>query len=161
MFHADLYGTREKKETVLNDLNLSGAGFTEIQPQEPQYYFVPKVTVGATEYRNGFAASDLFPVKVTGVITSRDGLVIDMDREDLIKRIVDFVDPYTDDEEIRDRYFGNKKSRSNYPPGDSRGWKLGQAREKIRTLCHEDVVTQINYRPFDNRYIYYHPDMVD
>ena len=161
VLHADLYGTRETKEIRLNECSLSSSEFTEIQPQAPQYYFVPKVTAGAEEYGNGFVVNDLFPEKVTGVITSRDGLVIDMDQDTLIKRIYDFVDPDTDDEEIRDRYFGNKKSRSNYPPGDSRGWKLGQAREKIRALCHEDIVTQISYRPFDNRYIYYHPDMVD
>ena len=161
VFHADLYGTRETKEMALNECSLSDAGFTEIQPQAQQYYFVPKTTVGAEEYRNGFAVSDLFLEKVTGIITARDKLVIDMERNVLVRRMYDFVDPDTDDEEIRDRYFGNKKSKSNYPLGDSRGWKLRQVREKIRTFCHEDIVTQISYRPFDNRYIYYHSDMVD
>ena len=161
VFHADMYGTREYKENLLNSRNLSDAGYTEIKPQAPQYYFVPTGTVGASEYRKGFVLNDLFPVKVTGVVTARDGLVIDMRQEDLIKRINDFVDPDIHDQEIRDRYFENKKSRGTYPPGDTRGWKLNHAREKIRGLHHEDMIKTISYRPFDDRYIYYHPDMVD
>lgn len=45
--------------------------------------------------------------------------------------------------------------------GDSRGWKLTEAREKIKNNNHESIVSKISYRPFDTQYIYYCPEMID
>ena len=54
----------------------------------------------------------------TGVTTARDGLVIDIVRTELLKKIQLFADPEKSDSEIRSHFFGNKKS-PKYPPGDS------------------------------------------
>jgi len=103
---------------------------------------------------------ELFPKNTTGIVTARDNLVINQNKEDLLKKISVFCDESKTDQEIRDLFFGKKKE-GKYKPGDSRGWKLELARKKIQHNDHELMVQPIEYRPFDIRYIYYSQDMVD
>lgn len=49
----------------------------------------------------------------------------------------------------------------NYPPGDTRGWKLDASRRAIADANLSENIRPILYRPFDVRQIYYRPDMVD
>ena len=65
------------------------------------------------------------------------------------------------DDAIRKKYFAGKGSKK-YPPGDSRGWKLPEARRKIRKDRQWDRrYVPVLYRPFDIREMYYVPWMVD
>ena len=65
------------------------------------------------------------------------------------------------DDAIRKKYFTGKGSKK-YPPGDSRGWKLPEARRKIREDHQWDRrYVPVLYRPFDIREMYYVPWMVD
>ena len=48
-----------------------------------------------------------------------------------------------------------------YLAGDSRGWSLSSARNKIGGNVHSNFIQKIDYRPFDTRYIYYSTNMVD
>ena len=101
------------------------------------------------------------PVNVTGVVTARDGFVIDFDREALRDRIADLRSKSLSDDAIRKKYFVGKGSKK-YPPGDSRGWKLPAARRKIREDDQRDKrYAPALYRPFDIREMHYVPWMVD
>ena len=42
VFHFDLYGKREDKYKFLNENSLSSIKFTELNPQMPELFFVPK-----------------------------------------------------------------------------------------------------------------------
>ena len=159
VLHSDLYGTREEKYQFLWDHDLAQTSFEELKPQPPRYYFVPKDNTGRTEYRKGFAVNDLFTTYVTGILTARDGLAIDIDKDDLAKRIANFADLSKSDEEIRDKYFKTKDSEK-YPPGDTSVWKMDTARRKIKNYNHDNLIQSINYLPFDHRYVYYHPDII-
>ena len=64
------------------------------------------------------------------------------------------------DDETRRWLFPNKKD-GKYLAGDSRGWKLVEARNKIAKNDHKTIIRDIDYRPFDIRKIYYSTDMVD
>ena len=160
VFHHDLYGERESKYQFLWDNNLNQVKFQKLAPQAPYYFFIPRNTEGKEEYQKGFPVTDVFPVNVTGIVTARDKFVTDIDKNKLLTRIVDFTDLSQSDEEIRIKYFGIGGGRK-YPRGDSRGWKMVEARKKIMNYDHRNLIKRVNYRPFDNRYIYYHPDMVD
>jgi predicted helicase len=93
-------------------------------------------------------------------VTARDGLVIDIDKKILNKRIEDFSDVNFSDDEVRKIFFGNKKD-GKYLAGDSRGWSMNSARNKIVNNNHSEMIKKIDYRPFDTRFIYYTSDMVD
>jgi len=161
VFHAELWGTRAKKYAELLDNDVSTTGWTELRPQSPFYFFAPREERHRSEYQTGWKITEVMPVNVTGIVTARDEFVIDFDHTTLLERISEFRSESISDEAMRQRYFSGKGS-SKYPPGDTRGWKLPLARDRVRKDKHwKDRVVQCLYRPFDLRWIYYTPWMVD
>ena len=160
VYYADLWGKKKDKLAALDDATMESVKWQEVQPAEPMLFFSPRDTSAETEYSHGFKIDELFLCNVMGIVTARDGFVVDMRKGDLLSRIYDFCSVSQSDDVVRARYFGTKKS-GKYLPGDTRGWKLEVARKKIASNNHEQVVKTVNYRPFDTRYIYYSPDMVD
>jgi predicted helicase len=160
VFHYDLFGKRELKYDFLVGNTLKSINFNTLKPEIPYMFFVQKNNEGSEEYENGFRVDELFSVNVTGIVTARDGLVIDIDKKILNKRIEDFSDVNFSDDEVRKIFFGNKKD-GKYLAGDSRGWSMNSARNKIVNNNHSEMIKKIDYRPFDTRFIYYTSDMVD
>ncbi|MFR9649735.1 MAG: type ISP restriction/modification enzyme [Rikenellaceae bacterium] len=160
VYHLDLYGKRRSKYDFLSTHSLNDTNFTKLEPNEPFYFFVPKNDKGRAKYEDGFSVNDLFVLNTSGIVTARDSLVVDTDKSVLFDRINTFCNPLLSDREIRTLFWGNKKD-GKYLAGDTRGWRLAEARKKISSLNHKDIIKKISYRPFDVRYIYYHQDMVD
>lgn len=160
VFHCDLYGRREFKYNYLTENSLKSVEFEEVKYTKPFFFFVPKNQKGRNEYENGFRVDELFASNVTGIVTARDAVVIDTDKNELLKRIEKFTDDHFTDREIRSWLFPNKKD-GKYLAGNSRGWKLELARNKIADNDHNSFIRDIDYRPFDIRKIYYSADMVD
>ena len=160
VFHIDKYGKRESKYKFLLENKLFDLKWKVLEPKSPYYFFVPKSEDNKEEYEKGFAVNEIFNGNVTGIVTARDSLVIDIDKKTLLKRIQKFCDSTINDDEIRNWLFPNKAD-GKYLAGDSRGWKLSDARKLIRNEKHEELIKDINYRPFDIRKIYYTPKMVD
>ncbi len=160
VFHYDLYGKRNLKYDFLMTNSLMTINFESIMYNKPYCFFVPKNQEGRQNYCNGFSVVELFPRNATGIVTARDSVVIDIDKNELLKRIKKFADLQFTDREIRTWLFPNKKD-GKYLAGNTRGWKLEEARKKVTTNDHELLVKKIDYRPFDIRYIYYSSDMVD
>jgi len=147
VFHYDLYGKREFKYDFLNENSLNTIQYKELPNVEPQYFFVPKDFKGKTEYENGFQLSNLFGLSTSGVKTHRDAFVIDYLKQDLVSRISDFFDTETSNEEILSKYVIKAKS----------DWLT----EKRKGDFSPTNVAKIFYRPFDTRWVYYSPDLVD
>jgi predicted helicase len=160
VYHYDLYGKRDYKYDFLNLNKIKAIAWNKLKPQEPNYFFVLKNLNLFKPYNNGFAIDILFPLNVTGMVTARDAVVIDFDKQKLHERIEKFCNKIYSDDEIRTYLFPNKKD-AKYKAGDSRGWNLDIARIKIADNEHEKIIKKFSYRPFDERYIYYTPDMVD
>lgn len=160
IFYSDLWGLRQEKFSFLLDKGFSTTKWAEIKSSPPYYFFVPKSEEGVAEFLEYSKITDIFPVNVTGIVTARDEFVVDYDKKSLLNRIEDFCNPANSDDYIRGKYFGNKKS-GKYLPGDTRGWKLSDARKKIAKENHAENIKNVLYRPFDTRFIYYHPKMVD
>ena len=151
--HLDLYGVRDSKYDFLNQNTWKSLNYNQINSISPNYFFRPKDYTNEAEYQSGINLEELFLTKVTGVVTARDSLVIDLNKNDLLKRIQNFTDTSKSDDDVRKLFFGNKKD-GKYLAGDSRGWDLSIARGKIRSNEHLNIIKPISYRPFDTRYIY-------
>ena len=159
--HADLWGDREQKSRGLWGHGSADTEWVPLEPAPTFYLFKPFDESRAGSYSDWPAINEVMPVRVTGIVTARDGFVIDLDRETLRSRIADLRARSLSDEQIRKKYFVAKGSKK-YPPGDSRGWKLPAARLKIREdrQWNRRYATVL-YRPFDAREMYYVPWMVD
>ncbi len=173
--HAHLWGVREIYEEDTNgervlsggkyswlwQHELSTTSWVTFQPQSPFYLFTPRLSGHASEYDQGWRVPDIMLINSAGIITARDGFITDIKDDALLKRIVDFGDLKTADEAIRAKYFTGKGA-AKYEAGDSRGWKLPNARKAIAAdKNYRAHLKKILYRPFDERWIYYTQTMVD
>ena len=150
--HADLWGLRDDKYRWLEENDIAATGWTEIHPKSPFYLFIPRDEVLLDRYQKYPKITGIFPVNSVGVVTSRDHFVIDFDRETLKRRIRMFRDKKLPDELIRETF--NVK--------DNRDWKMPAKRKAIiADASWEDKLTQILYRPFDVRWMFYHKDAID
>jgi hypothetical protein len=127
--HAELWGDRDDKLKTLQSHDVASLPHTELEPASPDFFFVPRHNPVRGEYEAGWRLCEIMPLNSTAVVTARDTFVVDLDEADLRKRMREFADPTISDADIRERYF--RRSRSPlYPPGDTRGWRLAEARQR-------------------------------
>lgn len=148
ILHYDLYGKRNDKYSFLNNNSLLTINWQELNPKEPELFFVPKDFEAKKEYDKGFSIVDLFPVNNVGIVTSRDAFIIDDKKESLVKRMNDFFD--LPKEDIQKKY--NLK--------ENKSWKIEEVKSKAVKLI-PDAINKITYRPFDNRYVYYDDSFIE
>jgi hypothetical protein len=94
---------------------------------------------------------DLFPISFPGVKTSRDDVVVDIDRERLVQRMEKYFDPATSHEEMRRLLPGAMENASGFDAELTRDYlrRRGFLTENIIRYC---------YRPFDVRWLYWEPE---
>ncbi len=152
--HADLWGERESKYRWLLEHVSLATEWAQLEPAPRFYLFEPFDESGADSYSDWPAINEVMPVNVTGIVTARDGFVIDLEPSVLLDRIETFLDNRLSDTEVKKR-LGLKE---NY------AWRVAAARRELRTATKrkrlEDFVTKILYRPFDERFIFWHPSVV-
>ena len=159
--HSEMWGDRQGKYDRLLVETVGSTDWQNIDAVQPFYLLEPFDRREAGDYDNWQPITKVMPVNVTGIVTARDHFVIDFDEDSLLQRMTVLRDVSVSDETIRDGYFAGKGSRK-YPPGDSRGWKLPDARRKVSSDPEWDRrCLPIHYRPFDERQIYYVPWMID
>ena len=173
--HRELWGPAQDKLAVLEnesrglpgDLGKAPAHAAEplpesieLRPQVPDFFFVPRDESRSVEYLRAPRLVDIFPIHVTAPVTARDHFVVAFQREELLQRLGEFCDLSIDDDAVR-RHFTNSRSR-RYPPGDTRGWRLSEARRRLAADPHwQQRIRCCWYRPFDRRYIIWSRAMID
>ena len=152
--HADLWGQREEKYGWLLEHGSAETEWVRLEPAQPFYLLEPFDESDAGSYYDWPAIIDVMPVNVTGIITARDGFVIDFDRKALLDRIEIFLDHRLSDTEVKTRLGLNE----NY------AWRVATARSELRAATKqkrlESFVRRILYRPFEERFIFWHPSVV-
>ena len=143
----DLFGKREDKYSFLLNNYLKSVEWVELKTDEPYYFFENKDLSKSDSYNNGFEIKDLFVVSNSGIKTDRDGLFIDYDKVVLSKRIQALLSNEYDKAFIEE--FNVRNSGS---------YKL---LEVIKSkIFSQDYICPIQYRPFDNRWIYYDTQII-
>jgi predicted helicase len=131
------------KYDYLSDNYLKTIDFNELQPNNPNYFFIPKNEDGRILYENGFSIEKLFSKNVTGIVTMGDNFAIDNNKDNLNNRISNFLtNEYS--EEYLNKEFGLGK---NYAK-----WIL---ENKSKIILVKDAFTKIAYRPFDDKWTYF------
>lgn len=97
--------------------------------------------------------SVLMPFNSVGVQTSRDHVAVGFESREVIEtweRLIDLARP---EEDVREEFFGPTKPDAKYPAGDTRGWRLAEARTAMnRSTDWRQLIKPIAYRPMDSRY---------
>jgi len=144
----DIYGLREEKYNFLAKSNLEDIKWKKIRYSGPEYYLVKRDAILEADYNNGLSVADLFKEYSSGIKTHRDHFVVDSNKDKVDNRIKDFFDLDRSDLEIRNKYSLK----------DNRDWTLSDARKGQYT---KDYLKPYQYRPLDNRTIYYDPNLID
>jgi len=152
VFHNEIFGLRESKYNWLNKHNIKNVKWKRVVPHPEFYLFIPTDNKLANQYYSFEKINEIFPVNSVGIVTARDNFVIDFDRKKLERRIEDFRNLKIDDEIIKQTYDLN----------ENQSWKIKEQREKLKKdLDWKDSITKILYRPFDERWILYHDEMIE
>lgn len=152
--YIDIWGLREGKYDWLKNHEVKNTKWQKLSPAEPYYFFVPMEKAGWNLYETFWKVTDVFPVNSVGIVTARDNFVIDFNKSPLETRIRTFRNSADDDNFIKASY--NLKDKPTF------NWSVKEAREKLRGVVNwEDYFTKILYRPFDERWIYYHPTVIE
>ena len=149
LYHFDLYGLREEKYQALLNSSIQSIAWNKIDCRAPEYFFIAKDIKVQEEYNKGFSVNELFTVNSSGIKTHRDDFVIDIDKDNLTKRIKKFYDFNFSESEIK----------TKFELKDNRDWSLSEARtnEKFKP----ELIKEILYRSFDYRKIYYSSNLID
>ncbi len=145
VFHAHLWGLRERKYQYLFERDVEATRWTELRPQSPNYLFVPQNINLLAEYEKGWKIPEAFPLNSVGIVTARDNLTVGWTGEQVWNTVRDFVN------------LNPEAARQKYELGkDARDWKVGMAQEDVRSdgPKSENIIALL-YRPFDSRFTYY------
>ncbi|MFX0115096.1 MAG: type ISP restriction/modification enzyme, partial [Candidatus Hodarchaeota archaeon] len=146
IFHRDLFGDRESKYQFLLNSTIQAAKWSEITPEDPYFFFIPKNFSLRKEYYSYFALNRIFRQRTYGIQTKRDKITICFEKETLKHIILDFIN--LPEEVLRKKY--------QLPP-DGRDWKISRVKADLTQIgWAPELVARIQYRPFDYRYTYYH-----
>ena len=143
IFHYDLYGKREAKYQFLDENNLKSIKWNKLQPQSPNYFFIPKDFSNQKEYEKGFKVNELFKVNSTGIITKKDKVTIHLEKKEIENIVNDFIK------------LSENELTEKHQTKDSRDWKVSYAKKDIIKNKDKDLYTKIQYRPFDIRHTFY------
>jgi predicted helicase len=142
--HGDLWGSRAAKYDQLWASTAASASGTALPKKAPQYPFVPRDNELEEVYGKGFALNDLLPINSVGIVTARDALTIDMEREALWARVEDFT--RLDTETLRRKYDLG---------ADVQDWSVASAKADVQANFARERLVRITYRPFDIRWTYF------
>jgi len=87
LFHFDLFGKRDLKYDFLSENSLKTVPYQLLPNVAPNYYFTFKNFDEQSNYEKGFKVSELFTLNNAGIVTANDSILIDDEKESLLKKI--------------------------------------------------------------------------
>ncbi len=142
---------KKKREELLESADQDDASI--YRPVEPAYDIGCPFKSGdmALGYTSWPALPSLLPFSSPGVTTSRDGLVIGMDKEELLQKMEVYFDPNVPHEEVQSLCPKAMEDTGRFKARAVRAYlqKRGFLPERIVRFC---------YRPFDVRWLYWEPE---
>ena len=146
VYHYELFGKRFEKYTFLADTPFKDIKWKKLNPQGPQYFFVPKDFSVQIEYEKGFKIDELMLVNTAGIKTSNDKLNICNSKIELQTLVSDFQ--ILDESSFKTKYEIERESSD---------WSYANAKEDVVTSMNNgvDVCRNLSYRPFDVKYVPY------
>lgn len=87
VYHSEIFGKREDKFKLLNELDIQRVKWNELEYSEPHFFFVPKNFSESKEYEKGFKIDELFKIHNAGTATGKDSTFVQITTEDMTKTL--------------------------------------------------------------------------
>jgi hypothetical protein len=152
VYYSDLWGSREHKLNYLATRTANDVAWKEARPRAANYLLNELASDVRDEYARFWAMDRIAQEYSNGIVTARDALVIDFDKEALSARMEQFA--------TRRGPHGNVCKA--FEVSLKKGWDVAAARSALRASvkAREDWVFRCLYRPFDVVQLYYHPAVI-
>jgi predicted helicase len=146
----DLWGTGKRAQLQAEAATLPSIAYEALKPApEIGLPFLPR-KIG-TSYLTWAKLPELFPTSFPGVKTSRDDVLVDVDKARLESRMAQYFDPNLSHADLQ-----------RLAPGfmsDSARYNAQQVRDTLRRRGFlPNNVVRYAYRPFDVRWLYWEPE---
>lgn len=150
--YSDLWGSREEKYSFLEQNNVSTTTWKKLKPKPPMFFFVKMAETFEDEYSKFISLENIFSKSTSGVKTHRDRFVVDNNERELLKRLKQFA--FGD--------FSERQLGKMYRLKNTGTWNMLKAKEALKVNGVEEKKVRLYlYRPFDVRYVYYDPIVID
>lgn len=144
IFRTDVWGRRKEKFSFLLNNNIKHINWEKVRLNNSSYIFQNRNEINENEYNKGIKVNELFSLNTVGIVTARDNMSIQNTYEGIKNVVNDFMNLDIDD------------LRSKYKLGsDVRDWSVNGAKLDIKENFDKELITKIDYRPFDTRFTYY------
>jgi len=159
VYHADLWGKRELYENKQlvggkyhwleeNDISSMISDENKLQPNAPFYLFKPQNINLRADYDNFWKINDVMPLNNAGMVSKRDSLAFQFEKESVKKIIADIFN-------LSEAAIIEKYPLSSW---SSRDGKVEYVKRSVREYgLDESRFIKILYRLFDERWTYYTP----
>ncbi len=150
IFYQDVYGLREKKYEYLSKKDVTSTKWERLKPFEPYYFFVRKDFSHQASYDKFWSIQEIFIQSSSGVKTHRDHFVIGFTKDEIKQRMMIFTGELSDE-----------LVRQGLNLKDTHDFKLKEARKLLKRDDWGKSIIPYSYRPFDNRFVCYRPELID
>ena len=147
--HAELWGKRDDKYNWLAANTINTTPWKTLTPTSPNYRFAPQGK--SEEYKEYRKITDIFALNQTGLSTKRDKMVIDFESKPILERVNYF----------RNSIEPNEILCEQLPINMIDEWNISKARQSLgKEQDLEKYIQPILHFPFDERFIFYHDELV-
>jgi len=153
VYYCEMRGSKLYKFDNLLTTKIDTTDWKEIKPRADKYFFVYKNEELENEYQKFYSIKELFRESSIGLITARDNFVVKFDREDILENL------------------GKLENNISFPPAvicdklgisEKRGWDINKAKKDYLEIkdMKENYIRKVTYKPFDDRWIFYHKSLI-
>ncbi|MBM4135686.1 MAG: DNA methyltransferase, partial [Nitrospira sp.] len=150
VFYHDVYGLRENKYAYLDRHSAKTTKWKKLSPATSNFFFVEKDFSLQAIYDRFIPLTEIFEKSSSGVKTHRDHFVVAFTREELKQRMRTFTSNLPDD-----------LVAQSLDLKDTADFKISPVRNKLKKEDWKQSIVCYSYRPFDERYICYVPELID
>jgi len=153
IFYSEIKGKQGEKFEFLGSNELNSTAWKELSPKTDKYFFVPKDGEKEDEYSEFIATQEMFPKYGAGVITARDAYIIDYNSNTVGENVKKFKDNIAlPNAQLCDLL--------NIPL--KKGWNIDASKKSFKADVGriENFIRVISYRPFDDRFTFYHKSLI-
>lgn len=142
VFHADLWGVRDYKYDFLLKHSINNVDFTRVDVVSPEYNFKPTDVSLKSEYELGFAIDELFNKYSVGIVTAKDKILINSNKDELLRNVSEYYKIEADDSKVFPIYY--RPLDQQYIYYDTK--LLERSRENIMSSFYYDNIGLITAR---------------
>lgn len=147
VFHADAYGLRREKYSLLDQSDLCDTEWREVRPAAPTYLFLAQDSELLKEYEAGWSLRDVFSPNgdpAPGIVTTHDEFAISWSAEEAADKVDRLLATATEAE-----------AREQFKLCSTTQWNYARAKAELADNAWRERIVPILYRPFDARWTVY------